>query len=164
MHLFKDSNGRSWPVAINVAAMKRVRDLAKVNLYELLDEKMEKYAALVNDPMTFVDVLFILCMDEAKKENVSDESFGRAMAGDALEAAVDAFTEELIDFFPQAQTRKSLRKVTAAAKAVQKKVMERAETELDALDVDKLATTLIGSFGSSPASSASIPTPAPSAS
>ena len=46
-------------------------------------------------------MLYVLCKPEADERNVSDEDFGRAMAGDAIEQATTTLLEELVDFFPK---------------------------------------------------------------
>ena len=156
MHSFRDNAGRVWTVTINVAAVKRVRGLVGIDLYTLIDDGFKPLGALVGDPVRLADVLYCLCKDEADAKQVSDEDFGRALAG-------DAFVEELVDFFPDARTRASLTKVLAAGRKVRDKLLIHAETVIETFDVEKAASKLIASFGSSPASSASTPAPSPSA-
>ena len=163
MHSFRDNAGRTWTVAINVAAVKRVRGLVGVDLYKLIDDGFKPLAALVSDPVQLADVLYCLCKDEADAKQVSDEDFGRALAGDAILLAADAFVEELIDFFPGARARASLTKVLAAGRKVRDKILDHAETVIATLDPAAEASKLIASFGKSPASSASTPAPSPSA-
>lgn len=163
MHSFRDNVGRTWTVAINVAAVKRVRGLVNIDLYKLIDDGFKPLAALVADPVQLADVLYCLCKDEADAKSVSDEDFGRALAGDAITLAADAFVEELIDFFPDARARASLTKVLAAGRKVRDKLLAHAETVIETLDPLAEASKLIASFGNSPASSGSTPAPSPSA-
>ena len=100
MHTFTDNAGRTWTVAINVAAVKRVRGLVNIDLYKLVDDGFKPLGELVADPVQLADVLYCLCKDEADARNVSDEDFGRALYGDAITLAAEAFVEELIDFSP----------------------------------------------------------------
>src|ERR1043165_6369596 len=108
MHTFKDNADRTWTVAINVTALKRVRDLVHVDLYKLVDQGLKPLADLVSDPVQLADVLYCLCKDEADSRQVSDEDFGRALGGDAILLAAVAFVEELVVFFPRARARASL--------------------------------------------------------
>lgn len=163
MRTFTDNAGRTWTVAINVAAIKRVRGLINVDLYQLVDDGFQALSKLVADPVQLADVLFCLCKDEADAKQISDEDFGRALAGDAITLAADAFVEELIDFFPDARARAGLRKVIDAGKKVRDKLLEHAETLLGTIDPDREAKGLIASFGNSRASSLSTPAPSPSA-
>jgi hypothetical protein len=163
MHTFKDNADRVWTVAINVAAVKRVRALASVDLFKLIDDGFKPLAALVADPVALADVLFCLCKDEADAKGVSDEEFGRGLAGDAITRAADAFVEELVDFFPDARARAGLKKVMDAGRTVRDRLIDHAEKLIDKIDPEREATSLIASFGNSPERSASIPAPSPSA-
>jgi hypothetical protein len=163
MHTFTDNAGRTWTIAINVAMVKRVRGLVKVDLYKLVDDGLKPLADLLGDPVQLVDVLFCLCQDEASSKNISDEDFGRALAGDALNLAADAFVEELIDFFPEAQARASLKRAVAKGRQVGQRILAHAETVIEELDPDQVARTWIASRMRSPGSSASTPAPSPSA-
>jgi regulator of extracellular matrix RemA (YlzA/DUF370 family) len=155
MHSFVDNANRTWELTINVAMVKRVRALVEVDLYGLVDEGFKSLSALIADPVQLADVLFCLCKEQAEKAGVTDEDFGRALAGDAIARAADAFVEELIDFFPDARARAGLRKAINAGRQVRDKVLTHAETLLKAIDPETEAKKWIDSSGSSPASSPS---------
>lgn len=158
MRVFKDNAGRAWTIAIHVAAVKRVRGLLGLDLYSLVDDRFQGLGKLLADPVALVDVLYVLCKDEADRLGVADEDFGRAMAGDAIEHASTAFLEELTDFFPDPRVRAGMRKVIEAGRKVRESLMTHLETGLDRIDPDAEARRLIGSYGNSPGSSGSIPT------
>lgn len=160
MKSFTDNLGRSWTVSINVTAIKRVRGILGIDLYQLVDEGLKALGRLVADPVQLADVLFVLCKDEAEAQQVSDEDFGRALYGDAITLAAEAFVEELVDFFPDARSRAGLRKVIEAGKQVREKLLDHAERQLATLDVNREANDLIASWTNLPASSASTPDPA----
>jgi len=153
MHSFVDNSRRTWEVAINVAAVKRIRGLLGIDLYALVDDGFKSLSKLVSDPVTLADVLYCLCKDQAEKQSISDEDFGRALAGDAITQAADAFVEELIDFFPDARARASLRKAIEAGKTVRDKVLSHAEKILDSIDPETEAKKWISSSGTWPESS-----------
>ena len=96
MHSFVDNSRRTWEVAINVTAVKRIRGLLGIDLYALVDDGFKSLSKLVSDPVTLADVLYCLCKDQADKQSISDEDFGRALSGDVITQAADAFVEELI--------------------------------------------------------------------
>lgn len=165
MKTFNDNAGRTWTVSINVDAIKRVRSLLQINLLEAVEGKLIE--RLATDPVMLCDVLYVLCKPEADAKSVSDEDFGRAMAGDAIEAGTTALLEELVDFFPPAK-RRVLAKALAKLKTLEAKAVQLADQRLDDPKLDRqleqiLAgaelpeTTLGGSSGNSPASSASNP-------
>ena len=155
MHSFVDNSRRTWEIAINVAAVKRIRGLLGMDLYALVDDGFKSLSKLVSDPVTLADVLYCLCKDQADKQSITDEDFGRALAGDAITQAADAFVEELIDFFPDARARASLRKAIEAGKTVRDKVLSHAEKILDSIDPETEAKKWISSSGTWPASSGS---------
>ncbi len=157
MHTFSDNLGRTWYVAVNVTTIRRVRAALDVDLYQLVDDGMQALGRLVADPVRLADVLYVLCKDDADAKNISDEDFGRALAGDAITSAAEALVEELIDFFPDERSRAALRRVIAAGREVRTKLLTHAETMLESLNPDECATALISSWTNSQASSASTP-------
>lgn len=149
MRTFVDNAGRTWTIAINVWAIKRVRGLAGVDLYSLVDgSNFEALGKLLQDPISLVDVLFVLCKEEADRLNVSDEDFGRAMAGDSLSRATDAFLAEYTDFFPDPRVRAGLAKVLEKSRAILHLMMDRMEEVLDGVDPASEVARLSGSSGS----------------
>ncbi len=173
MKSFHDNAGRSWTVAIHVESVKRVKSLLGVNLLEAVEGTLLE--RLVGDPILLCDVLYVLCKPEADARGVSDEDFGKAMAGDAIELGTTALLEELVDFFPQAK-RQVLAKALAKLQAFQAKAVEVASKRLDDPALERRLEALLsqeeppdgrcppepthgGSSGGSPVSSASIPVP-----
>lgn len=98
MHAFTDNKGRPWAVELNVTAMKRARDLAGVNLARVLDDGFLE--AFLEDAFQKADVLYAVCLDEARQRGVTDEDFGRGLTGDAMQAAEVALLQELANFSP----------------------------------------------------------------
>jgi hypothetical protein len=145
-----------------VATIKRVQGLLKINLYKLLDDNFKGLGELLGDIIQLVDVLYCLCKEEAEARKVSDEDFGRAMFGDAIHQATEAFLEELIDFFPDPKVRRSLRKIIAESRKVRGRMLDRAEQVLESFDADREANRLLRSFGIAPESSDSTPALSPS--
>ena len=159
MKTFNDNEGRMWTVAVNIATVKRVKSLLGVNLMDAIEGKLiEK---LATDPVLLCDVIYAVCKPEADETNVSDEQFGKAMAGDAIEHATVALLEELVDFFPEAK-RLVLRKALTKFQMVEKLAIETANKYLDSPEMEKRIETALknitDSSGNSPESSESIPT------
>ena len=102
--------------------------------------------------------------DQADQAGVSDEDFGRAMAGDAIDAATSALLEELVGFFPQAR-RRVLAKAVQKLESLQERVAAGAESLLDSPEIEQridaeleaIRSTLGRPSTSSPASSESTP-------
>jgi hypothetical protein len=139
MRTFTDNAGRVWSVAINVATLKRVKTLLGIDLFGQVGQSLQGLGDLIADPCRLCDVLFVLCQEEAKAREVTDEDFGRALGGDVLENAADAFLEELTDFFPNPGRRASLRKAIAAGKKIGERLLARSQAEIEGLDVERIA-------------------------
>jgi len=159
MHKFRTNDGKTWVIAIHVSAIKRVRALVGVDLYSLIDDKMAGLAKLLADPVTLVDVLYALVKDDADRQNVTDEDFGRSIFGDAIEEATTAFMAALVDFFPDPRVRATLTKAFTTGRSIQDKLLGIVDLELDKIDPDSVARTLSGLSGNAPGSSGSTPVP-----
>ena len=172
MRTFKDNQGREWTVEITVAAIKRVRGLAGIDLMEVLEGSNGLIEKLVRDPVLLCDVIYAACKPQADERQVSDEAFGASMAGDAIEHATAALLEELVDFCPSPRDRANLGRVLKATRDVMDKARDVVERRIDELiDGGALERAVLeavpptveaaagGSSGSAPASSASIQPP-----
>jgi len=153
------TRGREWIITIHTTAVKRCRALVDVDLYGLVDEGFKGLGKLFSDPVKFVDTIYVLCKDEADARGISDEDFGRAMAGDAIGNANAAFCEELADFFPDPRIRAGLRKVIDATRKVTDSLMKDMERQIENIDTEVVAKKLIALSGNSRESSASTPDP-----
>lgn len=182
---FKDNSERTWQVEITIATVKRVRTLLDVDLLEVTsagDGECGLLRRLMNDPVLLVDVVYAVCKPQADAAGVSDESFGQAMAGDAIDLATSALLEALVDFCPSRGQRDNLgqalqmsrRVIDRGHDLVGQRIrsaeisagMERAMANA----VDEAFAELMppsesgGTSGESPACSESTPTPSPSGS
>jgi len=100
---FTDNAGRTWLIAVTITGLKRIKAMLGLDLVNDLDEVLVQ--KLLEDPLTLVDVLFVLCKPQADELDVSDEAFGVALGGNdehkPLDQAADALIEGLVDFFRQ---------------------------------------------------------------
>lgn len=121
MKSFTDNTGRTWTLSVTVGTIKRVRALCNVDLAGVISiesgaqPKVDLLERLGSDPVLLVDVLYAVCKPEADAKGVSDEEFGQAMSGDAIEMATTALLDEVIDFFPETK-RKVFRKILDATR------------------------------------------------
>ena len=143
MKTFTDNAGQTWTIAINVDCIKRVKSLLDVNLLDVIEGKLlERF---VSDPVLLCDVIFAICKPEAETRNVSDEEFGRAMAGDAIDGATNALLEELVDFFPSGK-RLVLGKALAKLKNFETKALTAASKRLDDPELDRRMEAALQQF------------------
>ncbi|MFH1022129.1 MAG: hypothetical protein V1809_01930 [Planctomycetota bacterium] len=145
MKTFKDNAGRTWAVAVDISAVKRVRSLLDVNLLDVLDGRLIE--RLAGDPVLLCDVIFALVKPEADAKGITDEDFGRAMAGDVVEQATTAFLEALTDFFPQGK-RRLLQKALGKLKAWETKALDVAEKRLESPELEQKLDAALNPAGS----------------
>ncbi len=147
MKTFTDNTGRTWTLLVNVATIKRVRALCGVDLNSIIEVEDGKPTTkllerLSTDPVLLVDVLYAVCRPECEQKGVSDEDFGAAMAGDAIEQATSALLDEVIDFFPEAK-RLALRRILNATRRFAEMAAKRLKETMDSEDFEiRLASEL----------------------
>jgi hypothetical protein len=169
--VWKDGQGRAWSLAITVNTIKRVRELADVNLLDAFDGRL--FIRLGQDFELLVNVIYAVCQPRAVELGVSEEDFAELLCGDALEAAGLALVQGVLDFFPK-DRRAALEKLWAATTKSRAAGMTLLATKLEAdqvgraigalmdrtsRQVDRELQTLIEGSGSSPVSSASTRAP-----
>jgi len=161
MKSFTDNTGRTWTLSVTVGTIKRVRALCDVDLANIISidagstPRVDLLERLGRDPVLLVDVLYAVVKPEADAKDISDEEFGRAMAGDAIEIATTALLDEIIDFFPETK-RKVFRKILDATRRFESKGKAALQQLLDdpALDgkIDNALEQLMNSSTTSPES------------
>ena len=93
MQRFTDVTGREWPVEINFSALRRVKDLAKL---DLLDP--EQLKTLGGDLLVMPNVLFAVVKPTADQLSIGDEAFADLLVP-VFDDAIGSFFQELEDFF-----------------------------------------------------------------
>jgi hypothetical protein len=136
VRIFKDREGTAWTIDITVTAIKRVRAGMDIDLLTAAEGQM--LIDLADDEVKMVDLIYWLCKPEAEKRGVSDEQFGEAMLGEAIERAYDAFMEDLADFFRDPAKRRVMRTMLEKAKRLQTKQMAMIEEKLNDPKIDAL--------------------------
>ena len=161
---FTDLKKREWSASITFGALKRIR--SELGL-DLLSDDGKALMTLSDDVEAQVNLLFVLVKDQASELGVSDVQFGEAMSGDVIAQAMDDFTSEYVDFFPNPIRRKVLRKALDKMRALQDRAATTLMDKMDGPEVEQAmvkALDLAGvSFTESLDTLASTPTPSPPA-
>jgi len=159
MRAFRDKIGRDWSVEVNVAAMRRVRGLVGVDLMEIVEGTLIE--RLIRDPCLLCDVLYAVCRPQAEAAGISDEDFGAAMAGDAIEDGTNAMLEELVDFCPSPRDRRNLGRVLEATRQVMDRARDLVEQRINDGQLERIVEQALasagGCSGDAPGSPASTP-------
>jgi hypothetical protein len=97
MHTFEDHSGRTWEVEITVSTLKRIRDLAKVDIGKVVEEPAQ--SKRLDDMATMGSVLFAIAKPQADARQVTEDVFLDALDGPTMARAAAAFWPELDAFF-----------------------------------------------------------------
>lgn len=154
---FTDAAGRVWKVEVTTTTIRRCLDLLDVQLLDVVDPEAELCLRLGHDAVLLCDILYVVCMDEALARGISDEEFGRGLAGDALADASSALMRAVADFFPSQAQRDLRHTLLDRGQKLLDVVMSRVTQEVEAASVDAaldafLARSSTPSAGGSPAS------------
>lgn len=131
--LWTDAQGHSWTTAINVNTIKRVRELAGINLLEVFDGQLLN--RLSENPELLVNTLYAVCKPQADEQSVTEEAFAERLVGDAIELASTALVQGLIGFFPK-DRREVLRRLWTATGKAQTEAIRLVTNKLDAANID----------------------------
>lgn len=169
--LWTDTQGRTWSTAITVNVIRRVKDLAGVNLIEVFEGQL--LMQLADDPVLLANTLYAVCKPQADERKVSDEAFGELLVGDAIELAATALVRGIVDFFPR-DRRAVLERLWTATNRTRSEAIRMATDKLDSPlieqaiagairkasdEIDQRLRSFGDTSGNSEESSASTPVP-----
>ena len=137
MKTFTDSAGRTWTISITVDAIRRVRDLVGVNLADVTEGAPPLMTRLATDIVLLCDVIYAIAKPQADQQSVTDEQFGQALGGDAIQAAHDAFWEALADFFRHLRRADQVRAIEKQQKLIGAAVAA-ADKQIEGIEIDRL--------------------------
>jgi hypothetical protein len=160
--MLRDAQGDEWELTVDLAACRRVRDLAKVNLLSIATADI--FTALA-DPLRLAEILYALVRPQLVARGVTLDGF-LARLGVDLNPVVDELVEQLADFFLRlGRPAKAVQLRTAATKAKELATMTTTEElrEITRRTFDWMIRLIPKSFSgtvatSSPESSDSTPT------
>ncbi len=153
---FTDLAGRTWKLSLDWFLHEQVKEREGVMLLALGDNECELLARLHTDYALLVNILWILCEEQAPALGVVDgeklkatQIFAKGLGGDVLESAAHALVDAVIDFFPNPDQRDSLRKLTEMARATSTLMSKATLERVAALDPALLAQSYIDSVTNS---------------
>ena len=133
MKFFKDKKNLEWRLVVNVAALKAVKSVCGVDLFNIISLKegekpdLSRLTALAEDPILLVDVLYTLCAKQIAERNMTPEEFAEGLNGDVLEKAFHSLIMETFDFFPEAKRLTMTKLWTIATRYQEKNQQELLE-------------------------------------
>lgn len=160
MSKFKDTQNREWIVTLaDAPSILKIR--AECDADFLKGEPVETFKRLENDPFLLCAVLYILCEKQMYDRKMTQQDFYLGVMGDAIEAASDALTTAIIDFFPQ-RKRELLQTVASKSRKINDLGIEAAmqrvsDPTLETRLMERLTTTLDDLFSTLPSSALNMP-------
>ena len=127
MRIFKDSEGREWTLKVDVAAVKRMRDIANI---DILSEDGEAFGTLATDPVALADCVYAICKKKADEREISQDDFAELFCGDSIDDATTALLDAVVDFFPKAR-RVILSRAIEKMREAMAEAMTEAESEIE---------------------------------
>ena len=124
---FTDSRSRAWRLELNYALAKRLRDVTGLDFVNYHDGKA--LLAIHESDEKLVQVLWLLCQEQARDQGIDEEEFGRGLGGDGLEQAIAALEEALVNFSRPAK-RQALVAIRDKAHELVKAQQQLAETKI----------------------------------
>ncbi|MDR1957609.1 MAG: hypothetical protein LBQ54_00935 [Planctomycetaceae bacterium] len=121
---FTDNEGRHWSPKINLYTASRIKRNLDVNI-----EDFNALNAAITDPCSRCDLLFLSIEDQAIKNGVTPESFGRSLAGDVMKEATEALLNVISDFFEDAKKRTAFTEMVQAMREEAEKTTDYMITQ-----------------------------------
>ncbi len=148
MASFKDGKNRDWIISVDVATIKAVRaqlsiDNQQVDLTQIANKDGVLLQRLASDVCFLVDLLWVFCKEQAKREDVDEVEFARGLIGDGIDNASSALIEAMIDFFPR-ERREILKAMWAKSQEVETLIMDQAKQDVAAMAPTEIAKTIMG--------------------
>ena len=125
MQTFTDIHGRKWTVAVTIGTIKRVKMRLGIDMID-----PETFSKQGQDTLSLIDILYVVCQDEADQHGITDEQFACSLAGPSLREAIDAFWEAYLAFFPDPRAAAKLRVLIDKNRAVGEKMLALLEKKM----------------------------------
>lgn len=122
MLTFKDSIGKAWSMAVTVAALERIRDMAGVDFGEPAGTSPTAVQRLRNDPVVAAAACWAVLQPQASAKGLEQAAFYERVSGKVFSAMMTAFWEGIYDFFLYARPQ------------IATEIVESARAELKTMD------------------------------
>jgi len=103
MEKFEDAKGEVWTITIDINKIKRVRERLGIDLIKAAEG--QELLDLADDIEALINLIYVLCADQAEERGMTDEDFGACLVGDVFDKSYIAMMTELVNFFPSRKGR-----------------------------------------------------------
>lgn len=158
MAKFQDKTGRTWSIEFDVGLLEMIRKETGVDFDDMTGDEAGRTAfadmLIGGRGKKLVEVLWVMCEEQAAKEAITPEEFGRLFTARVLQDSSFALMEALADFSPrQAISATIKRRLPDLFNKMDKTAVAAMELEFDRLlesDLSKPATKLLAPSESTP--------------
>lgn len=147
---FRDSREREWNLAISIGVARRIRADVGVDFGKVADGKL--FIELSSNPEKLAGALWLMVERQAEQKGVTPEDFAEALDGNAIDGAMEALQEAIVNFTPS-HLRTPVKTMLAKTMVAQTKTANAAVTWIEA-NADQLmneeiakAVTKLPTFG-----------------
>lgn len=126
---FTDRTGRAWVIALDFAALQRIKDGAGVDL-GAVERLAETWAKLLYDDLQALSVLWLSLKSSADVQGISREQFAEGFDGEVLERAIEALEVAVVSF-TQPRKRGLAQRAIEGLRDGMAKAIAQAEKKLD---------------------------------
>lgn len=136
-----DAKGKSWELNLNVAVAQRLRDEAQIDIHGAIGGDLLFQLQI---PNVFIvgAMLWVLCRDQIRSLELTEDSFAACWDGGTLTAAGEAISQLVIGFFPK-QTA-LLTTIADRSNALSKAMCDQMEDKLQKITVERLLSIVNG--------------------
>lgn len=138
MSVFSTTDGRKWTVAVNLGAVKRVREATGVDVLALVSDQRAISEAF-SDNIRLAEVIASVIKPELAAAGVTDDQFFSVIDGAVIESATEALLAEVANFFQEPRRTilvKAMEKVQAAVKEQNARGAAEALKALETMEVE----------------------------
>lgn len=130
---FKDADGRPWMLRFTLGNAREIQDTIGVDFNDIQSGAL---IAVANDLSKLASLLWILCESQADRAGVDEIAFARSLDGDAIDRAVEALQDAIVNFTRGPQ-RDAIRDVFDAVRKAEAAQIEAARAHLQSDDLQK---------------------------
>lgn len=143
MAKFKDTNGVEYELLVTVQTLQLAKKEREFDLAKLLYPGSREIERITEDPILLCDLCWLVAQHRKPADQRGKvEDFYAALAGDALDGAMEALLDAIADFYPRPEQRAFLRDLKKKAKGVTAKALQEAQASLAKIEVENLTKTV----------------------
>ena len=91
------SSGFPWTIQLTAQLVNEVKQIFDL---DLMARSVAPFEQLAGDLVLLIDVLYVLCREQATERGMTSEQFGESLTPDSLVPAADALCRAIAEFRP----------------------------------------------------------------